>query len=73
MATDANDLRVLEVLVDERGTATALRIEVVWSSRREGQEPQVWSRNTVVVAAVGPLADVHPGDRLELRPMADYS
>ncbi len=67
MDTDYNELRVLEVLVDERGAPTALRIEAVWGSTRAGAEQLVWNRASFVAAAVGPLAGAEVGERLELR------
>ena len=67
MDADYNELRVLEVLVDERGTPTALRIEAIWGSTQAGAEPLVWNRTSFVAAAVGPLAGAEVGDRLELR------
>ena len=71
MDGDYNDLRVLEVLVDEQGAVTALRVEAVWGTARPGAEPLVWDRSVFTVAAVGPLAGAEVGDRLELRRVED--
>ena len=71
MDADFNELRVLEVLVDEHGAPTALRIEAVWGSTQAGAEPLVWNRASFVAAAVGPLAAAEVGDRLELRRIGD--
>ncbi len=70
MDDDYNELRVLEVLVDNAGAVTALRVEVVWGTRRGADEPLVWDRSVFTVGAVGPLAELEVGDRLELRPRA---
>ena len=69
MDADYNELRVLEVLVDNAGVATALRVEAVWGTRRGADEPLVWDRSVFTVGAVGPLARSEVGDRLELRPV----
>ncbi len=71
MDGDYTELRVIEVLVDNNGTPTALRIEAIWATARPGAEPLVWDRGSFVAAAVGPLASADVGDRLELRP-ADH-
>ena len=69
MDGDFNEVRVMEVLVNEAGTPVALRVEVTWATRRGLDEPLVWDRSTVTVAAVGALADADVGHRLELRPV----
>lgn len=66
---DYTELRVVEVLVDNNGVPTALRIEAIWATARPGDEPLVWNTASFVAAAVGPLADADVGDRLELRPV----
>lgn len=71
MNGDYTELRVVEVLVDNNGTPTALRIEAVWATARPGAEPLVWNTASFVAAAVGPLAAADVGDRLELRPTED--
>jgi hypothetical protein len=71
MEGDYNELRVMEVLVDNQGTVTALRIEAVWGTRRGADEPLIWDRGVFTVGAVGALAEAEVGDRLELRPHAD--
>ena len=71
MEGDYTELRVIEVLVDNNGTPTALRIEAVWATARPGDDPLVWDRSSFVVAAVGALATADVGDRLELRPTED--
>lgn len=68
MSGDYNELRVLEVLIDDQGIATALRVEVVWGTIRADADPLVWDRTVFTVGAVGPLATAEVGDRLELRP-----
>ena len=72
MEGDYNELRVTEVLVDNDGVVTALRVEAVWGTRRGADEPLIWDRNIFTIGAVGPLAELEAGDRLELRP-ADES
>jgi hypothetical protein len=69
MSGDFNEFRVLEVLV-ESGTSTvaALRVEVTWGTHSADGEPAIWDRGVFVVGAVGDLAHVDVGDRLELRP-----
>ncbi len=56
-------------LVDEARTVTAVRVEAVWGTDAEAGEPTIWSRDIFVVAALGALAEVAVGDRLELRPI----
>jgi hypothetical protein len=68
MEGDFNELRVLEVLVDDAGKVTALRVEAVWGTHRGMEEPLVWDRAVFTVGAIGPLANLDPGARLELRP-----
>jgi hypothetical protein len=70
---DYTELRVVEVLVDNNGTPTALRIEAIWATARPGDDPLVWNTSSFVAAAVGPLADADVGDRLELHPAGDGS
>jgi hypothetical protein len=74
MHGDFNEFRVLEVLV-ESGTSTvaALRVEVTWGTQTEGGEPAIWDRGVFVIGAVGDLASVDVGDRLELRPASRQS
>jgi len=67
MDGDYNALSVSEVLVDDQGTVTALRVEAVWATRRGADDPLVWDRSVFTVAAVGDLAAAEAGDRLELR------
>ena len=71
MDADYNELRVLEVLVDERGRPTALRVEAVWGSTQAGAGPRVWNRASLVAPAIGPVAEAEVGARLELRPLED--
>ena len=71
MDGDYTELRVVEVLVDNNGTPTALRIEAIWATARPGDEPLVWDRSSFVAAAVGPLASADVGDRLVLWPAGD--
>lgn len=66
MDGDYNELRVLEVLVDNAGAVTALRVEAVWGTRRAADEPLVWDRSVFTVGAVGDLATVEVGERLRL-------
>ena len=68
MSGDFNELRVHDVLVDEAGAVTAVRVEAVWGTDVVAGEPTIWSRAIFVVAALGSLAEVAVGDRLELRP-----
>jgi len=68
MDADYNELRVVEVLVDQDGAVTALRVEVVWGTARGADEPLVWDRSMITVGAVGAMAGLAVGDRLELRP-----
>ncbi len=68
MDADYNELRVVEVLVDQDGAVTALRIEVIWGTARGADEPLVWDRNMITVGAVGTLASLAVGDLLDLRP-----
>lgn len=68
MSGDFNELRVHDVLVDDAGAITAVRIEAVWGTDAAAGEPTIWSRAIFVVAAIGPLAKVAVGDRLELHP-----
>jgi hypothetical protein len=68
MDGDYNELRVLEVLVDNAGAVTALRVEAVWGTRRGADEPLIWDRSVFTVGAVGPLGGLEVGDLLELRP-----
>lgn len=68
MDGDYNELQVREVLVDNQGTVTALRIEVVWGTRRGVDEPLIWDRGMFTVGAVGPLAGLDVGDQLDLQP-----
>jgi len=65
---DYNELKVVEVLVDQDGAVTALRVEVVWGTARGADEPLVWDRSMITVGAVGALVGLEVGDRLELRP-----
>ena len=67
---DYNDLRVLEVLVDDRGAVTALRVEAVWCTAQADGPDLTWDRSVFTVGAVGSLAQTEVGDRLELRPVA---
>ncbi len=68
MEADFNELKVVEVLVDQDGAVTALRVEVVWGTARGADEPLVWDRSMITVGAVGALVGLEVGDRLELRP-----
>ena len=68
MDADYNELRVVEVLVDQDGAVTALRVEATWATARGADEPLVWDRSMITVGAVGALAGLEVGDRLELRP-----